>query len=83
MNLKVCSPFHSLMASRFFTINLLFLVFLPLIGMTYGGIMMIFDLKSPSWRPGLVVFLLWVISLVVYIVLTMMGLFNAGVFEWL
>jgi len=72
-----------LMASRFFKINLLFLVFLPLIGMTYGGIMMIFDLKSPSWRPGLIVFLLWVISLVVYIVLTMMGLFNAGVIDWL
>ena len=67
-----------LMASRFFKINLLFLVFLPLIGMTYGGIMMIFDLRSPSWRPGLMIFILWIIALTALTVLTLMGLFHGS-----
>lgn len=33
------------------------------IGMLYGGIMLAFDLKAPSWRPGLVLFIAWVISM--------------------
>lgn len=40
-------------------------VLLPLVGILYGGIMMIFGFKSPSWRPGLVIFVLWLIVLVV------------------
>ena len=40
-------------------------VLLPLIGMVYGGVMMVFGFKSPSWRPGLVIFVLWLIVLVV------------------
>lgn len=35
------------------------------IGMLYGGIMLSFDLKSPSWKPGLVIFIAWLISLFV------------------
>ncbi len=29
----------------------------------YGGIMIIFDLKTPSWRPGLILFIAWIISI--------------------
>lgn len=29
----------------------------------YNGVMLLFDLKSPSWRPGLVLFIAWIISL--------------------
>ena len=54
--------------------------FLPFVGMLYGGIMMIFDLRTPRWRPGLVIFLLWIIALTVVTVLTLMGLFHT---EWL
>ena len=54
--------------------------FLPFVGMLYGGIMMLFDLRSPSWRPGLMIFLLWIIALTALTVLTLMGLFNADVF---
>ena len=32
------------------------------IGMLYGGIMLTFDLKSPSWKPGIVIFIAWFIS---------------------
>ncbi len=35
------------------------------VGMLYGGIMLTFDLKSPSWKPGLVLFITWVISIFV------------------
>jgi hypothetical protein len=42
--------------------------------------MMIFDLRTPRWRPGLVIFLLWIIALTVVTVLTLMGLFHT---EWL
>ena len=62
-----------LVSSTFFKVMALLVFFLPFIGMTYGGIMMIFDFKSPSWRPGLVIFLLWVVSLVVLVILSIMG----------
>ncbi len=29
----------------------------------YNGIMLMFDLKSPSWRPGLILFIAWIISI--------------------
>lgn len=29
----------------------------------YNGIMFLFDLKAPSWKPGLVIFIAWVISI--------------------
>lgn len=33
------------------------------IGIIYGSIMLLFDLKSPSWKPGLVIFIAWLISI--------------------
>jgi len=68
-----------LMGSFVFKLVLLLIYFLPMLGMIYGGIMMVFDIKSPSWRPGLVIFLLWVIALVVFIVLALTGLFRAEI----
>ena len=68
-----------LFGSFVFKLDVLLLYFLPMLGMAYGGIMMVFGLKSPSWRPGLIIFLLWVIALVVFIVLTVMGVFHAQV----
>lgn len=32
------------------------------IGLIYGGIMLIFDFKRPVWKPGLVLFIAWIIS---------------------
>ncbi len=31
----------------------------------YNGVMLLFDLKSPSWRPGLILFIAWVLSIFV------------------
>jgi phage shock protein PspC (stress-responsive transcriptional regulator) len=38
---------------------------LMFVGMLYGGIMLTLDLKSPTWKPGLVVFISWVLSIFV------------------
>ena len=65
--------------NAFYRITLLLMCFLPMVGMLYGGIMLLFDFKSPKWRPGLVIFLLWVISIVVFTVLTLMGVFHTGI----
>lgn len=37
------------------------------IGLLYAGIRQTFNLKTPSWRPGLIIFILWLISLAVAI----------------
>ena len=70
-----------LISSTFYRVLFLLFCFLPGIGMLYGGIMLLFDLKSPSWRPGLVIFMVWVIVLTVLTVLTLMGLFPLGIFD--
>ena len=36
-------------------------------GILYGAILLIFRLKSPSWRPGLVLFFAWIISIFIMI----------------
>ena len=48
-------------------------VVLPLIGMIYGGVQLIFDFKPPRWRPGLVIFVLWLIIVIVLLVLAVAG----------
>lgn len=40
---------------------------LPFVGMLYGGIMLLFGFKSPKWKPGLVNFIVWIISCVALI----------------
>lgn len=37
---------------------------IPLFGLLYGGVMLIFGLKSPKWHPGLVLFFIWLVILV-------------------
>lgn len=37
-------------------------IVLPFIGLLYGGIKLLFRFKSPRWRPGLVMFIIWVLS---------------------
>jgi phage shock protein PspC (stress-responsive transcriptional regulator) len=44
--------------------------FLPFIGMLYGGTKLCFRFQSPKWRPGLIIFIIWVISGITFISLT-------------
>lgn len=36
-------------------------------GIIYGAIMLLFDLRSPSWRPGLILLISWLISIFIII----------------
>lgn len=38
---------------------------LPFIGMLYAGIILSFNLHAPRWKPGLIIFLLWLVSVAV------------------
>jgi phage shock protein PspC (stress-responsive transcriptional regulator) len=51
-------------------------VILPFVGILYGGIQLIFGFKAPSWKPGLVIFVLWLIILVVLGVLGFAGVIS-------
>ena len=42
-------------------------VLLPFVGMLYAGIMLCFNVKAPKWRPGLVNFVVWMVSALVFI----------------
>jgi len=35
------------------------------VGMIYGGIMLTFDFRNPAWKPGLVLFIAWILSIFV------------------
>ena len=67
-----CAGFSASLAP---VVKILLIVFgtlsfcLPFIGCIYGGIHMIFNLRSPSWRPGLVIFILWLIAIVAFFVM--------------
>ena len=52
-------------------------ILLPFVGLLYAGIQLIFGFKSPSWKPGLVIFVLWLIILIVLLVLGFAGAISA------
>ncbi len=45
-------------------VSAILVVAIPLFIMLYGGVMLIFGLKSPKWHPGLILFVIWLIILV-------------------
>ena len=51
-------------------------VILPLLELIYLGLRFIFGVKAPSWKPGLVILVLWLIVLVVLAVLFFFGMFS-------
>ncbi|MCR5351805.1 MAG: PspC domain-containing protein [Bacteroidales bacterium] len=54
-------------------ILLMLVVFLPFLGMLYGGLQLLFDFKSPRWKPGLIIFILWLLSIVAAGILAVTG----------
>ena len=49
-------------------------VVIPFIALIYLGILLLFDLKAPKWRPGLWMLVIWLISVTVLAVLSVMVL---------
>jgi phage shock protein PspC (stress-responsive transcriptional regulator) len=68
--------FLDLMNTTWVMVLVALAVILPFVGILYGGIQMIFGFKSPSWKPGLVIFVLWLIILVVLGVLGFTGIIS-------
>jgi len=66
--------FYDMLNTPWILVLAILAVVLPLIGLIYGGIRMIFGFKSPKWRPGLVIFILWLVDLVVLGVLCFFGM---------
>ena len=65
--------FYDMVNTPWILILVILAVILPLIWLIYGGILLIFGFKPPKWRPGLVIFVLWLVILVVVGVLFAMG----------
>ncbi len=65
------SEFLSVMSGQPHWVSAVAMVFsvllcaLPFIGMLYAGILLSFNLHAPKWRPGLIIFLLWLVSIAV------------------
>ena len=59
---------------------LLLVVLLPFLGILYGALQMLFGFKSPKWHPGLVIFILWLMSIIAAGILIFTG---AATNEWL
>lgn len=53
-------------------VSAILVVAIPLFIMLYGGVMLIFGLKSPKWHPGLILFVIWLIILVALSVSSLM-----------
>ncbi len=48
--------------------------FLPFIGMLYASIKLMVRFKAPKWRPGLIIFLFWILSLFAFVAVCFIGL---------
>ena len=65
--------FYEMLNTPWILVLAVLAVVLPLIWLIYGGILLIFGFQPPKWRPGLVIFVLWLVVLVVVGVLFAMG----------
>lgn len=69
-----------LLATPWAVTLLVLAIVLPFIGMLYGGIQLIFRFQKPAWKPGLVIFVVWLIDLIVLMVLFGSAFFSSAVF---
>ena len=58
-------------------ILLLLVVFLPFLWILYEALQLIFGFKSPKWHPGLVIFILWLLSIIAFGILIAIGFMSA------
>lgn len=52
---------------------MLLVLFLPFLGILYGALQLLFGFKSPKWHPGLVIFVLWLMSIIAAGILILTG----------
>ncbi|MFA5325284.1 MAG: PspC domain-containing protein [Bacteroidales bacterium] len=68
--------FYASVPSIWIKIPAMLIYFLPFIGILYSGIQLTFGFKSPKWKPGLIIFILWLISLIIFCILCSMTIFS-------
>lgn len=68
--------FYDMLDTPWILVLAILAVILPLIGLIYLGIRFIFGFKAPSWKPGLVILVLWLVILVVLAVLGFAGIIS-------
>jgi phage shock protein PspC (stress-responsive transcriptional regulator) len=61
-------PMLGSMPTLLVTIPLFLALFMPFLGMLYGGLQMMFNFKTPKWRPGLWMLILWAASVIMLVV---------------
>lgn len=66
--------FYGLLSTPWVLVLVILAIVLPLIGLIYGGVQMIFGFEPPKWKPGLVIFVCWLVVLVVLAVLFFLGI---------
>ena len=83
-DLSTAAPgYMDLWATPWIFAMVVLVVVLPLIGLIWGGVQMIFDIKKPaSWNPGLVLFVLWIMVVVALVVITVMFGWSTGALFW-
>ena len=75
--------FYDLLSTPWVMVLAALAVILPFVGILYGGIQLIFGFKSPSWKPGLVIFVLWLIIVIVLLVLFIAGAISSDhIYIW-
>lgn len=60
---QIASPFSNIITDTTLWVLTICVMGLMFIWMLYNGIMLIFGLNPPSWKPGLVIFISWLICL--------------------
>lgn len=82
--LSTAAPgYTDLLATPWFLVLVILAVLLPFIGLIWGGVQMIFDIKkSATWRPGLVIFVLWLMVIVALVVVSVMFGVSTGALFW-
>lgn len=68
--------FLDLLSTPWVVVLVILAVLLPFVGMLYGGVQLIFGFKSPSWKPGLVIFVSWLVIVIVLLVLFAAGMLS-------
>ncbi len=56
--------------SVLFIVSIILVAAIPAVALIYWGLLLLFHLKSPKWRPGLIMFILWIISLIGLVVVS-------------
>lgn len=62
---EISPAFDMAMSTSWAKILLLLALGLPFIGFLYAGLQLIFNFRVPSWHPGLVIFILWLIVIII------------------